>query len=303
MVGLDKKDAFEGWFSKINDQENGLMLSIIWGYSTHQKTKHAFIQFQDNLRHDTAYIRYPIDELKWKTDPFVLQIGKNELSQKGMILDFAIDGVPVRGEFVFGFFSPIKQSLLKPNIMGWLTFFPNECNHSIISMDHKVNGSIQIGDKSRKITDANGYIEKDWGTGFPNEYVWVQAHVQKNSSVVFSYASVPILGKYAKGFFLVLHHDGKEFRFTSIEGSRLKEFHVSEDSFDVVIIKSGMRLKLKVKQFNPVSLASPKHGEMKSIIKESLDGTIELTLEIKDHTSFTLSCQRASVDIHFNRSE
>lgn len=303
MVGLDKKDAFEGWFSKINDQENGLMLSIIWGYSTHQKTKHAFIQFQDNLRHDTAYIRYPIDELKWKTDPFVLQIGKNELSQKGMILDFAIDGVPVRGEFVFGFFSPIKQSLLKPNIMGWLTFFPNECNHSIISMDHKVNGSIQIGDKSRKITDANGYIEKDWGTGFPNEYVWVQAHVQKNSSVVFSYASVPILGKYAKGFFLVLHHDGKEFRFTSIEGSRLKEFHVSEDSFDVVIIKSGMRLKLKVKQFNPVSLASPKHGEMKSIIKESLDGTIELTLEIKDQTSFTLSCQRASVDIHFYRSE
>ena len=299
MVGLNKKAAFEGWFSKIDDRENGLMLSIIWGYSTHQNTKHAFIQFQDSLKHNTAYITYPLDELKWKKDPFVLQIGKNELSQKGILLDFVMNGVPVQGEFCFGNFSPIKQSILKPNIMGWLTFFPNECNHSIISMYHKVTGNIQIGNQSWKIQDADGFIEKDWGTGFPKEYVWIQANEWKKSSVVFSYATVPILGKHAKGFFLVLHHDGKEYRFTSIEGSKLTDFHVSKDSFNATVEKKGVRIKLKAKQFNPVALAAPKHGEMKSHIKESLDGTIELTLEIKNQMPVTLSSQRASIDVHF----
>lgn len=299
MVGLDKKDAFEGWFCKIDDRENGLILSIIWGYSTSKNSKHAFIQFQSSLKHDTAYIAYPIDDLKWKTDPFVLGIGKNEISQTGMILDFVMDGIPVRGSFSFGSFDLINQSILKPNIMGLLTYFPNECNHSIISMHHKVNGHLQIGSQSWNMRDAVGYMEKDWGTGFPKEYVWVQANDWENSSVVFSYATVPMLGRYAKGFFLVLHHDGKEYRFSSIEGSKLIDFHVSNDSFVATIEKKRIQITLKAKQSNPVSLVSPENGEMKSHIKESLDGTIELTLEIKGQTVVTLASQRASIDVHY----
>ncbi len=299
MVGLDKQAAFEGWFSKIDDRENGFMLSIIWGYSTHQNTKHAFLQFQDSFHHNTAYIQYPLDELKWEKDPFVLQIGNNELSKKGIHLDFVMNGVPVQGEFRFGTFSPIKQSILKPNIMGWLTFFPNECNHSIISMYHNVDGNIKIGNQAWKVQEADGYIEKDWGTGFPKEYVWAQANDWKKSSVVFSYATVPMLGKYAKGFFLVLQHDEKEYRFSSIEGSKLTDFHVSQDAFQAIIKKKGCCITLKAKQFNPVALAAPKHGEMQSYIKESLDGTMELTLEMKNQMPITLSSQRASIDVHY----
>jgi len=299
MVGLDKAAAFEGWFCKIDDDNNGLMFSIIWGYSTHKQTKHAFIQYQDNIKHDTTYISYPIEELKWKTDPFVLQIGKNQLSEEGMTLDFVMDSIPVRGAFHFGNFTPIKKSVLKPNIMGWLTYFPNECNHSIISMKHEISGNLQIGNKSWKIWKACGFLEKDWGTGFPDEYVWVQANDWGNSSVVFSYASVPMLGKHGKGFFLVLHHEGKEHRFTSIEGSKLSEFHVTKDSFFATIEKKGVRLELKARQRNPVSLVSPIQGEMKSYIKESLEGTLELTLEIKNQLVATLFSERASIDVHF----
>jgi hypothetical protein len=299
MVGLDKEDAFEGWFCKIDDLKNGLMFSIIMGYATHKNTKHAFIQFQDSLKHDTTYISYPIEVLKWKADPFVLQIGKNELSQTGMLLDFEMDKIPVLGDLHFSSFSTIKQSILKPNIMGWLTYFPNECNHSIISMNHKVNGDLQIGNQSWKIKDAVGYIEKDWGTGFPKEYVWAQANDLEESSVVFSYATVPMLGKYSKGFFLLLHYDGKEYRFSSIEGSKLTDFNVSKDSFTATIKKRGIRLTLKAKQSNPVALSSPEYGEMKSQIKESLDGTLEIILEIKNQSVVTLSSQRASIDIHF----
>lgn len=299
MVGLDRRDSFEGWFCKIDDVKNGLMFSIIMGYSTHKSTKHAFIQFQDNLKNDTAYISYPIENITCKENPFVLQIGKNELSQTGLLLDFEMEGTIVRGSFKFSSFSTIKQSILKPNIMGFLTYFPNECNHSIISMNHKVHGDLQIGNQSWKIKDARGYIEKDWGTGFPKEYVWVHANDWENSSVVFSYATVPILGKYAKGFFLVLHNDGKEYRFSSIEGSKLIHFYASVDSFTATIKKRDILITLKAKQFNPVLLVSPEYGEMKSHIKESLEGTLEIVLETKNQDVVNLSSQRASIDIHW----
>ncbi len=299
MVGVNKENAFEGWFSKIDDRKNDLMISIIWGYSTHKKTKHAFIQFQNNIMHNSSYVSYPLADFTWQNDPFVLKIGNNELSEKGLRLDFEMNNVSVKANLRFSTFAPIKQSFLKPNIMGLLSYFPNECNHAIISMHHKVTGDLQINDQTWKIDNAEGYIEKDWGTGFPKEYVWVQANDWQKSSVVFSYATIPVLGKYAKGFFLVLHHEGKEHRFSSIEGSKLTSFSVSQDSFNATIKKKGISITLKAKQFNPVALASPINGEMKSHIKESLDGTLEISLKIENQLDVFLSSQRASIDVHF----
>lgn len=302
-VGLDKADAFEGWFCKIDDLKNDLMLSVIWGYSTNQKTKHAFIQFQDTISKGTNYISYPLDKMKWTKDPFVLQIGKNELTETGMYLDLMLDGKPIRGDFSFTNTTPIKKSIFKPNIMGILSYFPNQCNHAIISMNHRVTGNIQMGDQLVGVRDAYGYMEKDWGTGFPKEYVWIQANNWEDSSVVFSYATVPILGKYAKGFFLVLHHNGKEYRFSSIEGSKLLEFHVSKDSFSTVIEKKGLRLTLSARQTNPIDLVSPEGGAMNSYIKESLEGSLKLTLEAKNQSEISLTSQRASIDVHFDEVE
>lgn len=298
-VGLQKKESFEGWFVKIDDQENDLMISVIWGYSTHETTKHAFIQFTNSIEHQTSYIRYPIEELKWQKEPFILQIGKNQLSEKGMILDFEIGGIPVKGEFTFDDFTPIKTSFLKPNIMGWLTYFPNECNHSIISMHHRVSGNLKIGESNWMFKDAHGYLEKDWGTSFPKEYVWAHANGWADSSFVFSNATVPVLGKFAKGFFLVLQHEGKEYRFSSIEGAKMVNFEVTHDAFKAIVKKGKSIVTIEAKQNNPVALASPIKGEMSAHIKESLDGTIVIVMRQKGNEVIRLSSDRASIDVHY----
>lgn len=299
MVGLDKKNAFEGWFVKAYSKKNELMFSVIWGYSTNENNKHGFIQFQNNLTHDTAYVSYPFSEVGFSENPFILKIGDNELSKNKMILNFETNNLKIKSKIFFGDFQVLKTSFLKPNIMGVLTYFPNECNHSIISMKHSVDGKIKIGPSIYNINNAVGYIEKDWGTSFPKNYVWLQANDWKDSAVVFSYATVPILGRYGKGFFLVLHHNKKEYRFSSIELSFLEYFQVSKDSFKAIIKKGDISVCIKAKQLNPVSLASPKKGEMNSLIKESLDGILKLTLKIKNKKVIELFTNKASIDVHF----
>jgi hypothetical protein len=303
MVGFNKPAAFEGWFSKIDDQENDLMLSVIWGYSTHATSKHAFLQFTHSLEHKTLYIRYPLEQMQWQEHPFVLKIGNNLLSEQEMQLDFEMDGVRVQGSFSFGNLTPIRTSFLKPNIMGWLTYFPNECNHSIISMYHTVNGKFSLGERSWDIQHADGYMEKDWGTSFPKEYVWLHANGWKSSGVVFSYATVPVLGQFAKGFFLVLHHEGEEYRFSSIEGARMLQFDVTKDSFRARIGKGALRIELFAKQKNPAALASPNQGEMRDYIKESLDGRVEISMTKGSSELIRLVSDRASIDVHFNLEE
>lgn len=299
MVGLNKPASFEGWFCKIDDRKSDLIISVIWGYSTNANSKHAFIQFQDSIKHETSYIKYCIDELTWSENPFVLKIGKNELSSSGMRLDIDTEDLQVRGEFSFSDFSQIRTSFLKPNIMGWLSFLPNECNHSITSMKHEASGNLQINDLSWQIESADTYMEKDWGRGFPSQYVWAQANDWENSSFVFSYASVPMLGKYKKGFLMVLQHEGQEYRFTTIEGGKMVKFTATDDSFDAIISKGKLKMSIHAKQSHPVPLASPDNGEMKAKIKESIDGVIEIVLRDKDKTIIELKTQRASIDVHF----
>jgi len=301
MVGLDKKNAFEGWFCKIEDSLNQWMFSVIWGYSTNETNAHAFIQFQNSLDHSTKYLSYSMEEFAWDKEKQQLRIGKNTLSKDGVHLDFVMETGPVLADYSFTELTPIQKRFLRPNIMGVLTYVPNECNHSIISMKHRVSGFFQYGEKVFETTNAVGYMEKDWGTSFPRDYVWLQVNDWDKSAVVFSYATVPVLGKFAKGFFLVLHHEGQEYRFSSIEGSRLIHFDVSNNSFEAKIQKGKVCVAIKGIQTNPVSLASPQKGAMSNQIKESLDGVFELNLMMNDKETVHLRSEKASIDVHFNK--
>lgn len=300
MVGLKKKASFEGWFVKIDDTHKDLILSVIWGYSTHKEDPHAFLQFQDSLHHETTYLCYPISALTWQMDPFQLKIGGNQLSKEEMILDFETKQGTVQGTFTFGPLTPIKTSFLKPNIMGWLTYLPNECNHSITSMRHQVTGTLRMGNQLWDLDEAVGYIEKDWGTGFPKEYVWLQTNDWEDTSLAFSYATVPMLGNHQKGFFLLLQHQGMEYRFSSIEGSRMEIFKTWKDGFEATVIKGNICVTLKAQQSHPLALASPDHGLMQSKIKESIDGTCEMTLKIQGAIVAQMITYRASIDVHMS---
>lgn len=300
MLGLDKENAFEGWFYKVDDVENDFMLSVIWGYSTFHKDPHAFLQITSSLTHETKYIRYPIEEMSYQTNPFIVKIGDNLLSKKKMTLSMKEPDFEISGEFRNGAFQEIKKSFLKPNIMGILTYLPNECNHSITSMHHTVDGWVNINMNQMDIHQANGYIEKDWGTSFPSKYVWVQTNFHNGDSIVFSNATVPVLGKNATGFFLVLHYQGQEYRFSTVERSRMLAFEADDEQMYAKMKKGNLILELSAAPYNPVGLQSPKEGEMNTVIKESLDGELEVKLWKNKELIAKVKSERASMDLHFN---
>lgn len=64
MVGKQKKNAFEGWFSKVDDIDNNLMFSVIWGYSTLEGDEHSFIK--ESLDGEMKVCLYKNDELLYE---------------------------------------------------------------------------------------------------------------------------------------------------------------------------------------------------------------------------------------------
>ena len=65
---------------------------------------------------------------------------------------------------------------MSPNSMGFFAYFPfMQCYHEIVSMSHSLNGSLNFSE-AIDFSGGEGYIEKDWGTSFPKEYVWIQSN-------------------------------------------------------------------------------------------------------------------------------
>ena len=50
-----------------------------------------------------------------------------------------------------------------------------QCRHEIISMRHNVAGTLKINREQLHFGKGIGYIEKDRGTSFPDQYVWTSA--------------------------------------------------------------------------------------------------------------------------------
>ena len=93
-----------------------------------------------------------------------VKIGESTFSERKIVLNVNRKNVKAKGGLYFGGLTPLKY-----DIMG--AFKPAaplmQCRHRVISMKHKVNGSVIINDESYIYKNDSGYIEVDEGRCYP----------------------------------------------------------------------------------------------------------------------------------------
>lgn len=185
----------------------------------------------------------------------------NIFSDKGIKLDVATDNFSLSGELVYDGLTPIKY-----DIMGPFKYFPMECRHGIVSMRHKISGSVKLCDKEINLTGAIGYIERDSGTSFPSSYMWVQANdFDDDTSVVASVADIPFCKLHFMGCICVVMHKGKEYRLATYLGVRV----LCRERNRLVLKQGKYRLEVSVEDSVGQRLKAPRNGEMDREIIES----------------------------------
>ncbi|WP_051258517.1 tocopherol cyclase family protein [Atopococcus tabaci] len=207
---MDKKHYFEGWYYKQVTADEQTAISFIPAVSLIDGDKHSFIQYifvqttetGEKSAH-TGYVRYPIDQFHYQQEPFVMQIGESVFSEQLVSVQLHDEKMTISGKLGLGDFHPIQTSLLQPSIMGFVGYIPRmECYHGVISMTHTLQGSLSIDGQEVDFTGGKGYLEKDWGTSFPQKYIWLQSNHFENptASFFFSVVDVPVHITTLEGF-------------------------------------------------------------------------------------------------------
>ncbi|MCF7924428.1 MAG: tocopherol cyclase family protein [Candidatus Izimaplasma sp.] len=287
---LNKLKYFEGWYYKVVSSDQNYTLAIIPGISLNEVDSHAFVQVfltktTDNSPIlDTAYLRFDKNQFVFKNNPFHLQIENNHFTKNHLSLSINSEEMNIYGKLYFENQLSLKKSIFSPSIMGIFAYIPNmECYHGVVSMNHRIMGSLKIDDKIIDFSQGKGYIEKDWGKSFPEKYVWMQSNHFKNkhTSFMFSHATIPFLNFKFNGLIVNLVVNNKEYRFATYNFAKVKTYIIDKNSVDYRITKGNLTLYVKAFSEISKSLAAPKDGLMNQSIKEGLSGTIFIELYIK----------------------
>lgn len=275
------RNYFEGWYFKHVDKAENNILAVIPGISYEKNKNHAFIQVIDGNTCKTHYIRYDIEDFRYSKENFQFSIGDNVFSDKGIRLNAASADISLKGSLEYAHAVKWPSSVASPNSMGWYAFIPMmECYHGVLSMQHKISGSLEINGSAVAFDGGVGYMEKDWGTSFPSSWIWLQSnHFDiDDASFMLSVAKIPWRGSSFIGFIAGLWHKGKLFRFTTYTGAKLEALECSDSKVRLVLADNSRRLSICAVSGTAGTLQAPQKGAMTGHVEESVNGLAEIKL-------------------------
>ena len=281
---LPRKEYFEGWYFKHVSPDEQVVISFIPGLSVSKGAAKPFVQVilaekrEDAWHSRTDWLNY--SEPLVGEEPFSFQLGENHFSRDGLRLAFQGEKLQVFGSLTFSDGVPLPSSNWAPTVMGPFSYLPGmECIHSVISLNHSLQGSLKINGRLVDFSRGKGYIEKDWGSSFPKHYVWLQSnHFSQEASLFFSWADIPVMGTSFKGYIAHLYYQGRHHRFATYTRGHCR-LNTIENGVRIVLTNKDSELQITALQSGSAELLAPHRGEMIHTIKEGLYGRVAFCLK------------------------
>jgi hypothetical protein len=298
---LKNNSYFEGWYFKHVSENLGEVYSIIPGISLTANDSHSFIQIINGITGEAQYIRYPLNEFAWDKKKFYIKVGDSTFTETRIDLNIENSNLKVSGHLEFKNVIKYPKSILSPGIMGWYSFVPfMECKHGIISVNHDLTGNLVINSNRINFSGGKGYIEKDWGTSFPEAWIWIQANnfQNRNTSLTFSLAKIPWRGRFFIGFISFLYYNNDFHIYSTYNNSVISEISNTGKSVELTLVNKQSILKITAIKNTFGELRAPASGDMSRRIKESIDSEVTVSLhDKKNNLLYKDSSKRAGLEL------
>ncbi len=277
---------FEGWYFKLVSPEGKYRISVIPGIYIGKEAgdSHSFVQIIDGMQGVSHYLPFSTGDFRFTPGEMDISIAGNHFLQNGIDLDLHSDCFDLVGRLSFCDLNPWPVTLHSPGVMGWFAWVPGmECYHGIVSMDHRISGTLAINGIQVDFSGGRGYMEKDWGRAMPRSWIWMQSNHfdREGASLTFSIADIPWGGRSFTGFLGGFLLNGRLHRFSTYTGAKARDLTVSEDSVHFELVDRIKRLRVNANRAQGFNLQAPTTAQMDRRIMETLSADIEVALEMK----------------------
>ncbi len=235
-------------------------------------------------------VTFPAQDFQADPRRFCVQIAGNTFCEKGILLNLHTKQLSLTGKLHFGPFSPPIS-----DIMGPFRFVPFlQCRHSVISLGHWVNGSLELNGKRYSFENGTGYLEGDRGRSFPAAYLWSQCSWQERDPccVMLAVASIPFLRTSFTGCICAVSYAGREYRLATYCGAKVLQWSDEE----AIIAQGDSLLQITLLEQRAHNLRAPSNGAMLRTIRESPSCRVRYRLLKNGKKLFDVTSSQASFE-------
>lgn len=282
-----KPPFFEGWYYKLISADEKTRFAIIPGVYLAQdpQKSHCFVQVFDSEADEVRFHRYPYEDFNASRNAFEIAVGPNYFSADKIELAINDDLGSLKGSLSFKNLTPWPVRLISPGAMGWFAWVPfMETYHGVVSMDHEIQGSLNLDGELLDFSGGRGYIEKDWGKQFPSAWIWGQSnHFDRTGiSLMMSVAIIPWLGRSFGGYIVGFLYEGEIHRFATYRRGKMTRIKRNDREVELVVHNHQNRLRIRALRVDGGLLQAPSTIEMDRRIIETLNASIEVGFETLD---------------------
>lgn len=269
----NKNKYFEGWFQKIYSKEHNTTFVLIYGFATgHSADKTGFIQYHIPNKMPKL-LTFHKNEIQCSSNNHHVQFGDNVLSSK--VLKLKTEELELDLQLHQNSFFNKKS-----NSMGNYYLIPNlPCYHAVVSEFQSFSGVIKSLNEEFKITNANGYLEKNWGKSFPNSYIWLHAFDINNpeNQLLFSQANIKWMGKMFEKYVGYINLNNKYTDLRKLNNCRISKYYSLKNVFCIFIQNKDIHIEIVITLGNKLTFVGPIKGVLNRTIEHYNDVSIVLT--------------------------
>ena len=245
------RKTFNGMYFK---HQNGIhAISLIAGVST----QYAFIQLITNK--NSYSFEYPLSAYEQGD---TMKIGGSVFSKDSVRININEKNISIYGEIRNTGLTPLRY-----DIMGPFKYIPMQCKHTVISLHHMLDGKLAIDNEIYDFSGGVGYIEGDFGTSFPKNYVWIQSNdFPEKGCIMASVADIPLTGLHFRGCICIVYHHGTEYRLATYLGVKI----VTCSEHRIKLKQGKLILEIDIDPEAGHKLFAPDKGEMIREIREHI---------------------------------
>lgn len=276
--GFERYNYFEGWFQKVYSTKHKASFIIIYGYATRNTNDtFGFIQvlIPGNI---PELIYFSKNEISCDPDRHFVRMGTNILAMEVI----RINTVRLSIHLNLNNNYPIRTF---KNSMGYTYFIPNlPCYHAVLNTYHPVSGEIRYNDVQYSLDSELGYLEKNWGTSFPENYFWLHAVDPNDSqvSLLFSRAEIKWLGKKFIKHVGHFRFEGKQIDLRELKNFAVSTLVLNPHSQLIQISSKTIQLDILIMYGNKVMFKGPEEGNLSRDILHHSDALIDVTFTDQD---------------------
>ncbi|MFB6317120.1 tocopherol cyclase family protein [Saccharicrinis sp. FJH54] len=288
---------FENWlFKLVSEDRNSVMVIIpVMELGSNQR---CYVQFMNGISGETCVAYYDLKELTASKYDMDFSFGGNNFSEKGIDISVDQKGFTGSGRIDFGELMRYPSKGLRRNLMGYFSYLPfQHIYYAVISMQHKINGSITMNNQTFNFDNGTGFIEKTWGKYYPESWLYIGCNTFTIPDTYFVVTASTINLGFTKilgniGYF---YHKGKLLNISFYTKTRFTKFDHQGKVLLLELTKDEHRIEITLIPRNKGKIKIPSATENRYVF-ESADSTLHLNYFVNNQLVLSTEGEHAEYD-------